>query len=210
MYRETYNGIRDKEDGVRLSQERAMKSKIKKMRATAGLWIVIAAASVWCIGCADSFQNVGIPYDETKSVDEGTTETETAVESEATMETDSGVQQEDVPVGDVHLFEREDKIGTMFYELQLDGVTIADSVGGVTAESGRAFMVLDVTITPCGDELVFSMYAQEFLMVCFLGDSVRADSGQDYEKLYPLAEGLVEGQLEEVWLASVGDEKKEN
>lgn len=188
-----------------------MKSKIKKMRATAGLWIVIAAASAWSIGCADSSQNVGISsYDETKTVDEETTETETetAVESDMATETDSGVQQEDVPVGDVHLFEREDKIGTMFYDLQLDGITIADSVGGVTAESGRAFMVLDVTITPCGDELVFSMYAQEFLMVCFLGDSVRADSGQDYEKLYPLAEGLVEGQLEEVWLASVGDEKK--
>lgn len=185
-----------------------MRSKIKKMRTTAVVWIVIAAASAWSIGCADNSQNVGISYDETKTVDVETTETETVIKSDMTSETDGGVQQEDVPVGDVHLFEREDKIGTMFYDLQLDGVTITDSIGGVTAKNGRAFMILDVEITPCGDELVFSMYAQEFLMICYLGDSVKADSGQDYEKLYPLEEGLVEGQLEEVWLATVGDNKK--
>lgn len=110
---------------------------------------------------------------------------------------------EDVSVGNVYLFEREDKISTMFYELQLDKVTVTDSVGGVAAESGREFMALDVTITACGDEKIISMYAQEFLLVCFLGDSVKVDSKEDYEKLYPLEEGLEEGQLGDVWLAVV-------
>lgn len=187
-----------------------MKLGTKNVGTIFGLLAVIAVASFLNIGCIDHSQNSSssglntqapdVSVSETKAFHMETTSTETALDLDASTE--------DVSVGDVHLFEREEKISTMFYDLQIDKVTVTDSVGGVAAESGREFMVLDVMITACGDEKVISMYAQEFLMVCFLGDSVKADSEEDYEKLYPLEEGLEEGQLGHVWLAVEGEDIK--
>lgn len=176
----------------------------KKKFGVVGLAIVTAAAVAWSTGCSANPQSVSQPDTQIQTNIPNTENLkEESLESEAETDSDGAVT-EDVPVGETYFFEREDKISTMFYDLQIDGVTFTDAVGDVIAESGHAFMVLDVAITPCGDELIFNMYAQEFLMVCFTGDSV----GQDYEKLYPLKEGIDGEQLEEVWLATVGEEIK--
>lgn len=186
-----------------------MKLKRRNIGIITGLSIVFAAASFLGTGCSNSSQGIRssnieteISASETISFDMENPNME-EFDMEPTGSEDVS-KEEDVPVGETYFFEREDRISTMFYDLQIDGVTFTDAVGDVTAENERTFMILDVAITPCGDELVFSMYAQEFLMVCFTGDFVN----QDYEKLYPLEEGLEEGQLGDKWLATVGEEIK--
>ncbi|MDE7206972.1 MAG: hypothetical protein K2N90_07425 [Lachnospiraceae bacterium] len=170
---------------------------------------MIGMTSFFNIGCADHSPNIGFSDLETQVSDIPLSGEEAfGMENSGTEMATNDILEGDVSVGDVHLFEREDKISTMFYDLQLDRVTFTDSVGGVTAESGREFMTLDVTIAAYGDEKVISMYAQEFLMVCFWGDFVKADSEEDYEKLYPLEEELAEGQLGNVWLAVEGEDIK--
>ncbi|MBD5451770.1 MAG: hypothetical protein HDR25_03910 [Lachnospiraceae bacterium] len=187
-----------------------MKLRIKNVGTMLGLLAVIAVAAFLNIGCAENSQNSDSSTLETQASDVSVSETKPfyieTVSTESALDRDTST--EDVSVGDVHLFEREEKISTMFYDLQLDKVTVTDSVGSVAAESGREFMVLDVTITACSDEEIISMYAQEFLLICFLGDSVKVDSEEDYEKLYPLEEGLEEGQLGDVWLAVKGEDIK--
>ncbi len=179
--------------------------KQKNNKIMIALLSMIAAVIMLGTGCADRTSNVGSQDLETETAYMDISDTQ-VYDTQAlhTEQTTAEEHSEDVPIGEIYFFERKDKISTMFYDLKLDRVTFTDSVGGVAAESGRAFMVLDVAITPCGDELVFSMYAREFLMVCYVGESV----GQDYEKLYPLDEGLDGEQLEEVWLATVGEEIK--
>lgn len=177
---------------------------MKYIQTMTRLLIVIGVISVWSTGCIDSSQSVGISKLETNVIETPVSETETVKTETAANDTTS----EEVSAGDVHLFEQEDKISTMFYDLWLDKVTVTDSTGDVTAESGREFLILDVTVTAGDTETVFSMYAQEFLMVCFVGDSLKSDSEDDYEKLYPLEAGLVEGQLDNVWLAAAGEDQK--
>ena len=192
-----------------------MELKRKKLGTIVRLSVVTAGLFFLNVGCTDiswdsslsemEAKNTNIPAFETELFKTESLETD-MLDTHPVV--DSDVPKEEISVGDVHLLEREDKISTMFYDLQLDKVTITDSIGGMTAESGREFMVLDVTITAWGDEKVISMYAQEFLMVCFLGNSVKADSEEDYEKLYPLEEGLAKGQLSDVWLAAEGEDIK--
>ncbi len=192
-----------------------MEFKRKSLGTIVGLSVVTAVLIYLNIGCTSISQDSRLSEMEEKDSNIPVFEAElfqTELSEEDVPDTQLAVDRDasevEVPVGDVHLFEREDKISTMFYDLQLDRVMFTDSVGGVTAESGREFMTLDVTITAWGDEKVINMYAQEFLMVCFLGDSVKADSEEDYEKIYPLEEGLAEGQLGDVWLAVEGEDIK--
>ncbi len=179
--------------------------KQKSNKTMIALLSMIAAVIMLGTGCADRTSNVSSQDLETETAYMDISDTQ-VYDTQAlhTEQTTAEEPSEDVPIGETYFFEREDKISTMFYDLQIDGVTFTDAVGDVIADGEREFMVLDVAITPCGDELVFSMYAQEFLMVCFTGDFVN----QDYEKLYPLEEGLEEGQLEDMWLATVGEEIK--
>lgn len=172
-----------------------------------GLPIVITVLCILNIGCADNLQSASLSGFETEVSDISFSET-AASETEAAkteIAVDGDASEEEVSAGDVHLFEREDKVSTMFYDLQLESITVTDSIGGMTAESDRAFMILDVTITTDSHEIVLSMYAQEFLMICFHGDSINKE---DYEKLYPLAEELEEGQLGESWLVVAGNAKR--
>ncbi len=180
--------------------------------------LLAAAVMTLGTGCADRALNIGSQVSETErstvSVDLSDMQ---AFETEQTIEEASS---EDVSVGDVHLFERSDKVSTMFYDWELDAVTISDTVdaiaaenempsaGGIQSVDNREFMVLDITLTARGDETVISMYGREFLLVCFVEDPLQAGAATDYEKLYPLEEKLVEGQLDEMWLATVGEEIK--
>lgn len=186
-----------------------MKSKIKNIQNIIVLLIMISIIVVLNIGCVGKIQNDSASNIETKASDLSVPESEFFNTDSLNMESSvSDVTSEEVSVGDVHLFEQEDKISTMFYDLWLDKVTVTDSIGDVTAESGREFLILDVTVTAGDTEMVISTNAQEFLMICFVGDSLKSDSEDDYEKLYPLETGLVEGQLDNVWLAAAGEDQK--
>lgn len=186
-----------------------MKLKHKNMGKIIRFMLVIALTSFLNTGCADNAQDISVSGLETENTSSSVFESESSNAEIFNMEPSaSDVSEEDVPIGDVHLFEQGDKISTMFYDLQLDKVTVTDSIGDVTAESGREFLILDVTVTAGDTETVTSMYAQEFLMVCFVGDSLKSDSEEDYEKLYPLEAGLAQGQLDDAWLAMTGEDQK--
>lgn len=186
-----------------------MRLKRKNIGTMIGLLMVIAIVSFWSIGCVNHFQNSSSSDLETPAFETSVSETKPLdleiANTEPTVE--RGASTEDISVGDVHLFEREDKISTMFYDLQLDKVTFTDSLGGVAAEDGREFMALDVTLTTDSSEMVLSMYAQEFIMVCFTGNTLSSDR-EDFEKLYPLEEKLEEGQFDDAWLVTVGEKTK--
>lgn len=120
-----------------------------------------------------------------KQIDNGTISEITYPEkSEASEE--GGSEDEE---GDLLEFERQDKVETMFFDIQVDQVEVADTIGSTEAEDGYEFLSLDVRLkaNPLCDEPIL-MYDDDFIVVV---------TGGDYG--YPLETGLDEAQLADIY-----------
>lgn len=89
---------------------------------------------------------------------------------------------------EVHMEEYtyEERVSTMFYDVQINGVTFTDTLAEVTCEEGQQFMVIDVSLcTADGVDEPIDMYYYDFAAEWVDGHCE------------PLETGLVEGQLPE-------------
>lgn len=85
---------------------------------------------------------------------------------------------------DMEEYTYSEKVSTMFYDVQLNGVTYTDTLAGVECEEGYQFMVVDVSLWAAeGIEEPVYMYYYDFT----------AEWMDDYCE--PLETGLIEGQL---------------
>lgn len=101
---------------------------------------------------------------------------------------DSGLEDE----GELFDFERQDKVSTLFYDLQIDRVRVTDSIGGVAAETGEKFLIFDVCIRGHeGFDEPIKMYSQDFAIMLIEEEDV------DYNVIFPVEEILDETQLAE-------------
>ena len=97
--------------------------------------------------------------------------------------------QEEEPSGteagyDYAEFERADKVSTNYFDVQIDAVTLSDSVNGVACEEGYQYVTMDVSLwAPEGATEGIPMYYSDFSL--------------DYEDeyCYPLEAGLTDTQL---------------
>ncbi len=96
-------------------------------------------------------------------------------------------EEEDVQddaMADMEEYTYEEKVSSMFYDVQINGVTYTDTLGGQTCEDGYQYMVMDVSLWAAeGLEEPVYMYYYDFT----------AEWMDDYSE--PLEPGLVEGQL---------------
>lgn len=81
-------------------------------------------------------------------------------------------------------FSREEKVSSMFFDIQLDGVTVAESLPGAEKVEGYVYMIVDVSLCAAGDTTEpVPMYYYDFALEW------------DEEYCYPLEVGLTETQL---------------
>lgn len=120
-----------------------------------------------------------------KQIDEGAISEITYPEKSEAAE-EGGSEDEE---GDLLEFERQDKVETMFFDIQVDQVEVADTIGSTEAEDGYEFLSLDVRLkaNPLCDEPIL-MYDDDFIVVV---------TGGDYG--YPLETGLDEAQLADIY-----------
>lgn len=125
-----------------------------------------------------------------KQIDNGTISDITYPEKSETEDTSSSEE------GDFLEFTREDKVNTMFYDIQIDQVEISDTIGDTKAEDGYEFISLEVRMraNKLYDEPV-SMYYDDFIVVV---------TGGDYG--YPLETGIDEAQLQDEYTINSGDD----
>lgn len=80
-------------------------------------------------------------------------------------------------------FERDEKVSSMFYDVQIDAVTVSDTLDGESYE-GYVFVVVDVSLNAAATETEpVPMYYSDFTL----------ESVEEY--CYPLEEGWTENQL---------------
>lgn len=98
--------------------------------------------------------------------------------------TAAGGESQDDEYADMEEYNYNEKVSTMFYDVQLNGVTYTDTLAGEPCEEGYQFMIVDVSLWAAeGLEEPVDMYYYDFA----------AEWMDDYCE--PMEPGLVEGQL---------------
>lgn len=86
-------------------------------------------------------------------------------------------------------FSREEKVSSMFYDVQIDGVTISDTMQGQSCLEGYQYVTVDISLnTASGMTSPVSMYYSDFIL----------EWVEDY--CYPLEYGLTENQLPDEYM----------
>ncbi len=81
-------------------------------------------------------------------------------------------------------FSREEKVSSMFFDIQLDGVTVAESLPDAESVEGYVYMIVDVSLCAASDTTEpVPMYYYDFALEW------------DEEYCYPLEVGLTDAQL---------------
>lgn len=94
--------------------------------------------------------------------------------------------EEDIPT---YTFSREEVPETTFFTLQLDAVTLADTLQSAAAPEGYQYVILDITLEGLSSELI-DMYYSDFVLAW----------EDDY--CYPLETGLSDSQLPDEYTIS--------
>ncbi|MBO5033926.1 MAG: trypsin-like peptidase domain-containing protein [Lachnospiraceae bacterium] len=91
----------------------------------------------------------------------------------------------DTEEGGLYTFDREERVETMFYDIQVDKVAVSNAVGNAGAPEGYRFLTLDIRLTrnDMYDDPV-GMYYDDFILM---------RTGGEYD--YPQKAGMIEGQL---------------
>lgn len=98
--------------------------------------------------------------------------------------TATGEENQDDEYADMEEYNYNEKVSTMFYDVQLNGVTYTDTMAGETCEEGYQFMIVDLSLWAAeGLDEPVDMYYYDFA----------AEWMDDYCE--PMEPGLVEGQL---------------
>lgn len=105
--------------------------------------------------------------------------------------------------GELFDFERQEKVSTLFYDLQIDRVRVTDSINGVAAQTGEKFLIFDMCIRGHeGFDEPIKMYSQDFAIM------LMEEEYEDYDLIFPVEEILDEAQLEEEYTIDTNADTK--
>lgn len=94
--------------------------------------------------------------------------------------------EEDLPI---YTFKRDETIKTSFFDLQINSVTVTDTLGSYTAYVGEQFMVVNVTMNSL-DASPVDMYYSDFVLEW------------DTNYCYPLEPGYIDSQLPDEYVVT--------
>ena len=104
-------------------------------------------------------------------------------------------------------FVREDKVSTDYFDVQIDAVTITDSINGKDCEEGYQYVIVDVALCASKNTVEIPMYYTDFSLDCEDGYCYPLEAGLTDKQLpdeYMIQQEITKGQM--IFMAPIDEE----